>query len=330
MMFPPHLPNPEAVLTHLRTGEELARGMPAITDYMRRRQQLDREARQNRASAGPLLALGLAIALCALLVGIVIGAALSAHPSALSSVDGWAVRAAAHTAVPATDPAGAGLAVTGAHLDGGHYPVALTASEVQLADDARAMRAAPSARTSLDPIEGRDPTTLADRGDAGIHPGDGAYGHDVGGKSGEGRAHTRGALTEGDPDSEALLPPDHSVPPRHDTAPSARAIPPARGAQAGPHANALIIREAAAEFGADPEVMLRRARCESYDRLDHNAIGDGGRAIGVFQWHAESFLFIARLSGLGYDLRQYGDVTAQSRLAAWAEANGWGHWWTCR
>lgn len=99
------------------------------------------------------------------------------------------------------------------------------------------------------------------------------------------------------PASEATTPAPSSPP----TATPARTIP-------------AIIAEAAREFGVAPETLMTIARCES--SLRPTAIGDGGLAIGLFQWHAHSFAQLA--PQLGYDLIDIGDPVAQSRLAAWA------------
>ena len=91
-----------------------------------------------------------------------------------------------------------------------------------------------------------------------------------------------------------------------------------------------IIRAAALRHGVDPDVMVRVARCESGPTIDVNAIGDGGLALGPFQFHAESWMFLVRASGLPYTLREIGHVEAQAEVASWAFANGYASWWTCR
>ena len=90
-----------------------------------------------------------------------------------------------------------------------------------------------------------------------------------------------------------------------------------------------IIRAAALGHGVDPDVMLNVARCESGPDIDVNAIGDGGLALGPFQFHTKSFMWLSRISGLGYELRDVADVEAQADVAAWAFANGWAHLWSC-
>lgn len=90
---------------------------------------------------------------------------------------------------------------------------------------------------------------------------------------------------------------------------------------------AQLITAAAHRFGQDPKRLLAVARCESSLRV--NAVGDGGRSLGIFQYQARTFLEHARISGLPYTLADIGDPAAQSTLAAWAFSTGRASAWTC-
>lgn len=87
-----------------------------------------------------------------------------------------------------------------------------------------------------------------------------------------------------------------------------------------------LIAAAAAEFGTDAARLERVGMCES--TLDPLAVGDA-QEIGVFQWLPLTWEWLARKSGLGYSIRDIADPAAQTRLTAWAFANGYAHLWTC-
>ena len=78
-----------------------------------------------------------------------------------------------------------------------------------------------------------------------------------------------------------------------------------------------------------PGVELERPERESGPTIDVNAIGDGGLALGPFQFHARTFMWLSKISGLGYELRDVADVEAQADVAGWAFAHGWAHLWSC-
>ena len=118
--------------------------------------------------------------------------------------------------------------------------------------------------------------------------------------------------------------------------PAARTTTPRAGVLVVPRGNprtldrdeqdvALAVTEAASEFGVDGARMLALMACES--RGDVNAIGDGGLALSLFQWHARTWWQYA--PQLGYEVRDVFSVIPQARLTAWALANGRGYLWTC-
>ncbi len=145
------------------------------------------------------------------------------------------------------------------------------------------------------------------------------------------------ALSGQVPDGAAVraraLPTDEAVPaPSTTTDPTANpAAPVARTPRVYSEAEIIaIIDNAAAEFGADPGEIERVARCESGPSIDVNAIGDGGHALGPLQFHAETFMWLSRMSGLDYQLRDVADPEAQVRVAAWAFTHGWSSLWSCK
>lgn len=95
-----------------------------------------------------------------------------------------------------------------------------------------------------------------------------------------------------------------------------------------PAAILAIIRNAAIEFGQDPDAMIAVARCESSLRSD--AVGDGGAAVGLFQFHRETFTANARrLFGHEVDEHERLDPVTSSLVAAWMWSIGQRGQWTC-
>ena len=86
-----------------------------------------------------------------------------------------------------------------------------------------------------------------------------------------------------------------------------------------------LITEAALEFGVDPQVMLRRAFCES--SYNPNAVGRA-QEVSIFQFMPSTWVIYA--PKVGYSLREIGHVEAQARVAAYMESIGEGRQWTCR
>ena len=107
----------------------------------------------------------------------------------------------------------------------------------------------------------------------------------------------------------------------------ARAEPLARTAPLEPPDHATIvaaIEAAAREFGQDPDLLVRVAKCES--RLNPVAVGKAGE-IGIFQF--KSATFAKNAAKLGYSLADIWDVRAQARVSAemFGRAQQWQ--WTC-
>lgn len=105
-------------------------------------------------------------------------------------------------------------------------------------------------------------------------------------------------------------------------------VPAKKNVVPGVAAVEAIIRNAAVEFGQDPEAMIAVARCESSLRSD--AVGDGGAAVGLFQFHRATFTTNARrLFGHEVDEHQRLDPVTSSLVAAWMWSIGQRGQWTC-
>lgn len=86
-----------------------------------------------------------------------------------------------------------------------------------------------------------------------------------------------------------------------------------------------LIVSSALRHGVSVEKMLRVARCES--NLNTKAVGDGGRAYGVYQYHSPTFQSFSNLYGVTYD---YHSPTDQIDLTGWAFSQGLDTHWTCK
>src|SRR3990167_512271 len=75
--------------------------------------------------------------------------------------------------------------------------------------------------------------------------------------------------------------------------------------------------------GVDPKLISKVIECES--QWKENAVGDGNRAYGLFQYHKASFKNHAKLYGEELD---YYSSFDQIKLGTWAIANGMGREWT--
>jgi hypothetical protein len=84
-----------------------------------------------------------------------------------------------------------------------------------------------------------------------------------------------------------------------------------------------IVRHFALQEGVDEEIMLKMMDCESDG--NQSAVGDGGRAKGVFQFHEETFNRMEKK--MGEDLNK-SSAFDQAKLASWAVANGMGNEWS--
>ncbi len=86
-----------------------------------------------------------------------------------------------------------------------------------------------------------------------------------------------------------------------------------------------IVEAAAAEFDQDPVVMKQVAFCESSYRPE--VVGDSGLAVGLFQFHPDTWREESRFLGYTGDLRT--DPVAASRVAAYMWQHGLQHRWSC-
>jgi hypothetical protein len=77
-----------------------------------------------------------------------------------------------------------------------------------------------------------------------------------------------------------------------------------------------IIQFHAKEQGVNESKLLALSFCES--SFTYNAVGDGGRAYGAFQYHRPTFDRYARLMGETLDYKSTED---QARLTAWIMKN---------
>lgn len=70
------------------------------------------------------------------------------------------------------------------------------------------------------------------------------------------------------------------------------------------------------QYGADEPVMQKMAECES----NHNpmAVGDGGRALNIYQYHKGTFLTHSKMMGEELNYNSFHD---QAKLAAWISVN---------
>jgi soluble lytic murein transglycosylase-like protein len=76
--------------------------------------------------------------------------------------------------------------------------------------------------------------------------------------------------------------------------------------------------------GLSPEKLLLIAKCES--GFNQKAIGDHGLAIGIFQFHQQTWDSFSQKMGEELDIHSAND---QAKLASWAFKNGLQSHWTC-
>jgi hypothetical protein len=91
-----------------------------------------------------------------------------------------------------------------------------------------------------------------------------------------------------------------------------------------------IIDAAAEEFGQDAARMRAVAYCESTFRpavIDGTVRGDSGLAVGLFQFHPDTWSEESRFLGYTGDLRA--DPVASSRVAAFMWSKGLQRRWSC-
>lgn len=78
-------------------------------------------------------------------------------------------------------------------------------------------------------------------------------------------------------------------------------------------------------YDVDEDTALSVARCES--EFKTTAVGDSGRAYGVYQFHEPTFREFAKK--FGNEGLEYKSTEDSIQLAMWALANGKGNHWTC-
>mgnify|MGYP001607984416 CR=1 FL=1 len=78
-------------------------------------------------------------------------------------------------------------------------------------------------------------------------------------------------------------------------------------------------------YGVKREVALKVAQCES--EFKTTAVGDSGKAYGVFQFHKPTFTEFSQK--FGDESLEYKNVEHSIELAMWAISHGMGHHWTC-
>lgn len=83
------------------------------------------------------------------------------------------------------------------------------------------------------------------------------------------------------------------------------------------------INHYAALYGTEGSLIKKMVKCES--EFKTTALGDGGRAYGLMQYHKASFERHAKLFGEELDYYSSHD---QIKLGSWAVANGYGREWT--
>lgn len=86
-----------------------------------------------------------------------------------------------------------------------------------------------------------------------------------------------------------------------------------------------LIRRYARYYGVDEDYALAIAKCES--EFKTTAIGDGGRARGVYQFHKPTFHEFAKK--MGESNLSYEDTEDNIKVAMWAFAHDKDHHWTC-
>ncbi len=87
-----------------------------------------------------------------------------------------------------------------------------------------------------------------------------------------------------------------------------------------------LIRDYAAVYGVDPDYAVAVAKCES--ELKTTAVGDGGRAHGVFQFHKPTFEMFAKKMGQT-GMLEYRDTEDNINVAMWAFAHDKEDHWSC-
>ncbi len=95
----------------------------------------------------------------------------------------------------------------------------------------------------------------------------------------------------------------------------------------------LMIQALAPAFGVDPRLACEIVRLESSFRPW--AIGDDGLAVGLWQWHYQSWVYVRRqMAKAGFDITEIeadkrADIFESTITALYAIGQmGLGHWWS--
>lgn len=84
-----------------------------------------------------------------------------------------------------------------------------------------------------------------------------------------------------------------------------------------------IVRYFADQYDFSPEVLLKVMECESHG--DQSVLGDGGRAVGIYQIHQETWNRFTK--GMGETLDR-DSAFDQAKVAAYAFSHGHANEWT--
>lgn len=86
----------------------------------------------------------------------------------------------------------------------------------------------------------------------------------------------------------------------------------------------VYLQKYARVYGSNLDELRKVMHCESSGK--QRAVGDGGRAIGIFQFHKQTWDMFSKKLGETLDINSYHD---QTKLAAWAFSRGLQSHWTC-
>jgi hypothetical protein len=85
-----------------------------------------------------------------------------------------------------------------------------------------------------------------------------------------------------------------------------------------------IVEHFAKEYKTSPTLLVKVMNCESSGR--QSAVGDSGKARGIFQFHKPTWDRFTDLMGETLDRENAVD---QAKVASWAFAHGYQSHWTC-
>jgi len=87
-----------------------------------------------------------------------------------------------------------------------------------------------------------------------------------------------------------------------------------------------LIKRHALHYGVDPSYALRIAELES--DMKPYALGDNEAAVGLYQWHRDSWVCACNARGWDPRVRSRWCVPENIELACWALGQGWDGWWS--